>query len=69
MPDLDEFAGDVAAELMEWSARRVNRLEVKNTVGGHENLEGLPDGEVEAFYAAVLDRIEHVHITIDTSGG
>lgn len=69
MPDLDEFAGEVAAELMEWSARRVNRLEVKNTFGGHENLEGLPDDEAEVFFAAVLDRIEHAHITIDTSGG
>lgn len=69
MPDLDEFAGEVAAELMEWSARRVNRLEVKNTVGGHENLADLSESEYEDFVTAVLDRIEHADITIDTSGG
>lgn len=69
MPDLDEFAGEVAAELMEWSARRVDRLEVKNTVGGHENLADLSESEYEDFVTAVLDRIEHADITIDTSGG
>jgi len=69
MPDLDDFVGEVAAELMEDAARRVDRQRVKNTVGGHENLADLSESEYEDFVTAVLDRIEHADITIDASGG
>jgi hypothetical protein len=67
--DLDAFADDVAEDLMRDAARSVNRLQVKNAVGGHDNLADLDDEQYEAFYAAVLDRIEHAEITIDINGG
>lgn len=69
MADLDAFADDVATELMLDWARRPDRLAVKNMVGGHGDLEGLTDDEYEAFYAAVLERIETADITIDMPGG
>lgn len=67
-PDLDAFAGEVATELMLDAARSIDRLRVKNHVGGHEDLEELTDGEYEAFVAGVLERIETADITIDMPG-
>ena len=67
--DLDEFADELATELMLDAARKVDRLRVENTVGGHEGLAGLTDAEYEEFLDMVLDRIEHADITIDINGG
>ncbi len=65
MPDLDEFADEVAAELMEAAARSVTESQVKNVVGGHENLAGLSDGEYDDFLHAVLWRTADAEITIE----
>lgn len=69
MVDLDEFADELATELMLDAARKVDRLRVENTVGGYEDLAGLTDAEYEEFLDMVLDRIEHADITIDLAGG
>lgn len=69
MVDLDEFADELATELMLDAARKVDRLRVENTVGGHEDLTHLTDAEYEEFLDMVLDRIEHADITIDLAGG
>jgi hypothetical protein len=68
MPDLDEFADEVATELMLDAARSVTERQVKNMVGGHENLAGLTDGEYDDFVHAVLASIQTADITIDASG-
>jgi hypothetical protein len=64
----DDYARDIAADLMLDAARSVSRSEVKNAAGGHEALEGLTDDEYEAFLDNVLDLIETADIEIDIQG-
>jgi hypothetical protein len=69
MADLDEFAAEVAEDLLRAYGRSANRLQIKNCVGGHDDLADLDDAEYEAFYDRVEHLIEHAEITIDINGG
>jgi hypothetical protein len=61
----DDYARDLAVDLMLDAARSVTRLDVKNAAGGHEAVADLTDGEWEAFLDGVLDLIETADIDID----
>jgi hypothetical protein len=65
MPDHDEHARALAAEMMIDAARSVSKSDVKYVVGGHEDLADLTDDEYEAWLDHVVELIETADITID----
>lgn len=68
MADLDALVREAAAGLMLDAARGVSLLQVRNCLGGHEDLADLGDGEFEGVLQAVLEAIETADITIDFPG-
>lgn len=61
----EDYARDLAADLMLDAARSVTRLDVKNAAGGHEAVADLTDAEYETFLDGVLELIETADIDID----
>lgn len=63
----EDYARALAADLMLDAARSVNRLDVRNAAGGHEDIADLTDDEYEAFLDQVLEFIETADIDIEVN--
>ncbi len=61
----EDYARDLAVDLMLDAVRSVSRLDVKNAAGGHEAVADLTDDEYEVFLDQVLELIETADVTID----
>lgn len=65
MPDLDALAAEIAPDLMIDRARSLDRLFVRNTIGGSADLENLTDDEYEDLIGRIISFAETADITIE----
>jgi hypothetical protein len=68
MPDHDEHARALAAEMMIEAARSISKSDVKYVIGGHEDLADLSDAAYDAWLDQVVELIETADIDINIQG-
>lgn len=61
---LDELVAEIAPELMEDRARRLTALEVRNAIGGRDDLGDLDDEQYERLVDAIVTAADTADITI-----
>lgn len=65
MSEFDGLVDEWAAEMIRIAAGGVTALQVRNALGGHEDLAHLGDDEHDEVLDRVLDRVHNATITIE----
>lgn len=69
MTGLDEFTESAVRDPIESKAQSVTALDVKNMIGGHEDLAGLDDAEYEALVERITDACHSADIDVTITEG